>query len=416
MSFTLLKSIALGAALIVSTSFCTNLVAEEPIKIGLLTPKTGPLAGPGKQMEDGIRFFLKERNNTLVGKNIELIVADTAEQPALARTKAQELVERYGVQVLIGPLATTEMLAIDDYIRDDAKIPLISPSALAEDVTQRKPNPWLLRAVASTGQLVHPLGDYAGGTLGYKRIATVATDFAYGHEAVAGFQRVFEDNGGRVVQKIWVPITTSDFAAYIAQIKQDVDAVFVSFSGASATTFVRQYREYGLKGKLPFLSTESTVDESLLNQEGDDAIGIISGAIYSAAINTPENKAFVTTFRKEYGVEPGFYSAGAYVGGMFLEEALKEVKGDIEDKQALMRALRSAKLARSPRGALRVDEYGNPIANAYICKTERSDGRMQNTVIEVYPNQGQFWTYKPEEYLANPVYSRDYPPAKYIEK
>lgn len=102
---------------VAALSFATQqpaLAQSEPLRIGLLTVKTGALAGPGKQMEDGLRFFLKQRGNKLAGRPVELIVADTAGQPATARSKAQELVERSKVQVIIGPLASTELLAIDD--------------------------------------------------------------------------------------------------------------------------------------------------------------------------------------------------------------------------------------------------------------------------------------------------------------
>ena len=396
-------------------TFATAVAQEQALKIGFLTPKSGPLAGPGKQMEDGVRYFLNERNNILAGRKIELIVADTAGQPAMARSKAQELVERDQVQVIIGPLATTELLAIDDYIKE-AKVPLISPSALAEDVTQRNVNPWLLRATASTGQIVHPLGDYAANAGKYKRVATITTDWAYGYEAAAGFQRVFEDNGGKVVQKIWVPLKVSDFAAYITQIKLDADAVFASFSGASATGFIRQYREYGLKGKLPLLATQSTVDESLLKDMGDDAIGVTSSGIYSAAIDTPTNKAYVAGFSKAFGVDPGFYSTGAYVAGLFLEQALKTTQGKTEDKPALMKALRGAKLADSPRGPLAIDEYGNPLCDIYIRKAERVGDRIQNTTVKVYKDQSQFWTFDPKEFLANPVYSRDFPASRFLQQ
>jgi branched-chain amino acid transport system substrate-binding protein len=385
----------------------------EPLRIGLLTVKTGPLAGPGKQMEDGLRFFLKQRDNTIGGRPVELIVADTAGQPAAARNKAQELVERNKVQVLIGPLASTELLAIDDYVKD-AKIPIIVSSGLAEDLTQRAPNPWMVRATSTAGQISHPIGEYAAKTLGYKRVATIATDFAYGHEVTAAFQRVFEDNGGKVVQKIWVPPTATDFAAYVSQIRKDVDAVFASFSGASATGFIRQYAEYGMKAKVPLLATMSTVDESLLKDMGDNAVGIVSGAIYSAAIETTENKQFATAYRADTGFDPGFYSMGSYTAGLFLEEALKATKGRTDDRTALMAALRGVNIPVSFRGPISIDSYGNTVANSYIRITERKDGRTQNTVVKVYPRVTQFWTYDPKQYLANPVYSRDYPPAKYL--
>ncbi|SCX72517.1 ABC transporter substrate-binding protein [Variovorax sp. EL159] len=393
----------------------TALAQQEPLRIGLLTVKTGVLAGPGKQMEDGLRYFLKERSNLLAGRQIELVVADSVGQAAVARSKVQELVERSKVAVIIGPLASTEQLAIDDYVRE-AKVPSIMSSALAEDLTQRMVNPWMIRATGTSGQLAHPLGDYAAKTLGYKRIAIIATDFAYGHEVTAAFQRVFEDSGGKIVQKIWVPPTATDFAAYVTQIKKDIDAVYSSFSGASANAFVRQYAEYGLKAKIPLLASQTTVDESLLKEQGSNALGIISGAIYSAAIESPENQKFVAEFRAQTGAEPGFYSVGAYTAGLLLEAALKTTKGRTDDREALMRALRTARVEASPRGEIALDAYGNPVASSFIRKTERREGRLQNTVIKTYPSQSQFWTYDPKKFLADPVYSRSFPVAKNIEQ
>ena len=171
----------------------------EPIRIGFLTVRSGALAAGGRQMEEGIQLFLKERNNMIAGRKVELTIADTGGNPAGAKTKTQELVERNKVHVIIGPLAAFEAIAIDDYIRQ-AQIPTESCSAAAEDLTQRKANPWFVRTSSSSGQPNHPLGEYAAKTLGYKRIAIIADDFAYGHETAAGFQRVFEDNGGKVVQ------------------------------------------------------------------------------------------------------------------------------------------------------------------------------------------------------------------------
>lgn len=405
----------LAGALCFGVFLPAALAQTEPIRIGLITVKTGPLAGPGRQMEDGMRYFLKERNYTLAGRKVELVVADTAGQPATARNKAQELVERNKVDVLVGPFAATEMLAIRDY-PGEAKVPLIVNNALAEDLTQRMHSPWILRATGTSGQLMHPLGEYTVKTLGYKRVALIATDFAYGHEAMGAFQRVLEENGGRVVQKIWVPPTASDFAGYISQIKTDVDAVVASFSGSSATGFMRQYSEFGLKGKLPLVVSHSTVDEPLLPEEGEGAVGVISSGMNSAALDTPANKAFVAGYRKETGADPGYSAVGSYVAGLFLESALKTTGGKTADRQALAKALRSAKLASSPRGPLQVDDYGNPVGEIYIRKVERINGKLQNTVIKTYPNQTQFWTYDTKQFLAAPVYARDWPQSKFLEK
>jgi len=384
----------------------------EPIRIGFLTVRSGALAAGGKQMEEGIQLFLKERNNTIAGRKVELVIADTGGNPAQAKTKVQELVERSKVHVVIGPLAAFEAIAIDDYIRQ-TRTPTVSCSAAAEDLTQRKPNPWFVRTVGTSAQPNHALGEYAAKTLGYKRVAIIADDFAYGHETAAGFQRTFEDNGGKVVQRLLPPLNVPDYGSYIAQIKRDVDAVYAGFAGANGFRFLRQYREYGLK--LPVLGSMTTADEGILRQMGDEAIGVVSGGWYSAAIDSPENKRFVAAVNKEYGADPGYYTLGAYSAGALVEAAARALKGKVEDKDAFMKALRNPGTVRDPRGEWKLDEYGNPVMPAYIRKVERRDGKLVNTVVKTYPAVSQFWTYDPKQFLANPVYSRDFPPAKNLE-
>src|SRR5437870_9938740 len=186
----------------------------KPVRMGLLTVKTGPLATGGIQMEQGTIRFLKDRNYTLAGRKVELVVADTGGNPAGTKTKTQELVERDNVDMILGPLAAFELLAITDYTAQ-AKIPILSLAA-AEDMTQRRPNPYFVRASATSSQTMHPLADYAAKELKLKRVITIADDFAFGHEQMAGFQRVFEDAGGRVVKKLWPPLVTPDYTPYTA--------------------------------------------------------------------------------------------------------------------------------------------------------------------------------------------------------
>src|SRR5262249_16028726 len=146
-----------------------------PFKIGLLTVKTGQLAQGGLQMEQGISIFLKEKDNTLGGVKVELIVADTGGNPPGAKTKAQHLSGRDKVDVILGPLAAFELLAITDYVREQST-PLISLAA-AEAVTQRKANPFIIRPSATSAQCCHVMGDYASKELKYKRAATISEDF-----------------------------------------------------------------------------------------------------------------------------------------------------------------------------------------------------------------------------------------------
>jgi branched-chain amino acid transport system substrate-binding protein len=410
------KLLSLGAfALAVSFSLSAHAEAGGPIKLGFLTVKSGALAAGGKQMEDGLRLFLKERNNMVAGRKVELVVADTAGQPAITKTKAQELVEKDKVDVIIGPLAAFEALAIDDYIRR-AQVPVISPSAAAEDLTQRKPNPWFVRAVGTSAQPSHAMGEYAAKELKYKKIAIVADDFAFGHEIAAGFQRTFEENGGKVVQKLWSPLNVADYGSYIGQIRPDVDAVYAAFAGGNGIKFVKQYNEYGLKGKIPLLGAMTTVDEGIMKSMGDEAVGIVSNGWYTAALDNPNNKRFVQAINKETKDDPGYYTVGAYGAALMMEQALKTVNGKVEDRNAFMAALRNVQVPNDPRGEVRLDALGNPVMDVYIRKVERKNGKLVNTVVKTYPAVSQFWTYEKKDFLANPVYSRDYPVAKNIEK
>src|SRR5215210_4717028 len=299
-----------------------------PITVGFLTIKSGPLASGGLQMEQGVLAFLKQRNNQIAGRPVELQTADTAGNPAQARTKTQELVERLNVNVLIGPLAAFEALAIDDYIRT-SQTPILTVAG-AEDMTQRKANPWLVRPSCTSAQTSHPVGDYAAKDLKYRRVAVLGDDFAFGHECVAGFQRVFEDNGGKIVQKLFTPLNAPDYGTYISQLKPNLDAVFTAHAGSNGFKFIRQLREYG--NKVQILGGFTPVDESLLQQMGDDALGAITGNWYSAQLEFPGNKKFVEGIQREFKVDPGVYAAETYLCLEVLEQAVKDAGGKVEDK------------------------------------------------------------------------------------
>jgi branched-chain amino acid transport system substrate-binding protein len=380
-----------------------------PFKIGLLTVKTGPLAQGGIQMEQGIATFLKEKNNTLAGRKIELISADTGGNPAGAKTKAQEVIERDNVNVILGPLAAFELLAITDYVRD-RETPLIS-SAAAEDVTQRKANPFVIRPGATSAQCCHVMGDYAAKDLEYKTAITISEDFAFGYEQMAGFQRVFEDDGGRVIKKLWPPLVTPDYTPYIAQIK-DTDCCFNGFAGSNPVKFMRAYADLGVKASIPLLAGFTAMDDALLKSLGDEAVGVVSAGWYSASFDSPSNKRFVAGMEKDFGVLPGVYSAGTYIAGQCVEAALEKSGGNADDRKAFAATLHKVQLTDTPRGAFHFDDLGNVVGTVFIRKCERRDGKLTNTVIKTYPNVSQFWTYGEQAFLANPVYSRDYPPAK----
>src|SRR5258708_981018 len=230
----ILRFISLAAAAVTLASPLPGAAQGEPLRLGFLTVRTGPLAAGGAQMEQGILLFLKERNNAIAGRKVELSIADTGGNPAQAKTRTQELIERNRVHAIIGPLATFEALAIDDYIKQ-AQVPLITPTSAAQkDLAQQKLNDYVIHAMGTAAQPMHVLGEYAAKQLGIKRIATIADDFTYGPEGTSRFQTAFEANGGRVVQKLWPPLNVPEYSAYVRQIKPNVDGVYAGFAGINA--------------------------------------------------------------------------------------------------------------------------------------------------------------------------------------
>ena len=412
MSFNRRRFIQATGAAALTTIPLVGRAQAAPLRLGLMTVKTGPIASGGIDMERALEQFLKERSYTLAGRKVELFVADGASNPAQTRTKIQELAERDRIHVMIGPLDTASALAADDYIRQ-AQLLTLSVAA-AEDMTQRKPNPWFTRGTSTSSQSAMPLADYAAKTLKYKRMVVIADDIAYGHEMCAGFMRVFEENGGKVVQRLFPPIAVPDYGTYLAQLKTDVDGIFLGFAGSNGFRFLRQMNEYGLLKKVTPIGGMTALDEAVLRNMGDEALGIVTACWYSAEIDNPINQKFAAAFRAQWKYDPGFYAAATYTEAAVLEATLGQIKGNAEDKAAFMKAVRAIKVDTC-RGPVRFDQYGNVVGNVYIRKVARKEGRLVNTVIQTYPNVSQFWTYKPDEFLKNPVYSRDFPPAKNLE-
>ena len=388
--------------------FPTPAIAQAaPFKLGLLTIKTGPLAQGGIQMEQGVQTFLKQKNNTMGGRKVEFFSADTGGNPAGTKTKAQELVERDKVDVILGPLAAFELLAITDYIAQ-AKTPLMSLAA-AEDMTQRRPNPYFLRASASSAQAMHPMADFSAKELKLKRVVTISEDFAFGYEQMGGFQQTFEDNGGKIVKKLWPPIVTPDYTPYLAQIS-DCDGVCHGFAGSNPLRFLKQYAAAGLK--YPVVTGETGGDDALLHSFGDEAVGMISCCPYTADLENESNKRFIADMEKDFKVLPGFYAAGLYVNCQVVEAGLQKTGGKSDDKEALMAALKSVSLTDTPRGAIKFDHLGNVVGDFFIRRVEKANGKFINKTIKTYHNVSQFWTYDEKKFLAQPVYARDYPPLK----
>jgi branched-chain amino acid transport system substrate-binding protein len=408
---TFMAATAAGAAA-ATFKFPTPAIAQgAPFKLGLLTVKTGGLAQGGIQMEQGVLVWLKQHGNKMAGRKVEFFSADTGGKPAGTKTKAQELIERDKVDVILGPLAAFELLAIDDYIKEH-KTPTLSLAG-ADDLTQRRPNPYFLRPSATSSQAMHVMGHYAAKEMGKKRAITIDWDFAFGYEQEGGFQAAFEKDGGCVVNKLWTPLGTPDYTPYIAQIK-DCDVVCQGFPGGVPLRFLKQYANFGLK--FPLVTGETGGDDALLHAFGDEALGQMSSCPYTLDLDTDANKKFAAAMVKEFKTVPGFYAAGLYVNCDVVNAGLEATGGKTDDKEKFMAALKAVKLKDTPRGPISFDHLGNVVGNFYVRRCEKMKNpyglKLWNHTVKTYENVSQFWTWPEKEFLAHPVYSRNYPPLK----
>jgi branched-chain amino acid transport system substrate-binding protein len=410
-----LGPVLLGSAVALGVSATAN--AEE-LRIGFLAPTTGIFAQIGKDMVDGFKMYLDEHNNKLGGADVKFIVEDEQGKPDTAVTKAKKLVLQDKVHMFIGGLLASTGYALAP-VSTAEKTLYISSVAAADDLTQRDlpKYPYFIRTSWTSSQPSHPFGQWACDQ-GIKTVATIGSDYAFGYEVVGGFQRAFEACGGKVIQKVWVPLSAKDFGPYIPTLKQNADRIFSLMVGPAALQFPKQLRASGYTKAL--IGGGVSYDEFVLPSMGDEVIGHIAPLHYSAALDTPKNAAFVKSYRSKFGKVPSYYSENNYTTAQMIDEVIKKNNGKFPGAEEFIKQLSAMKFD-TIRGPVSFDEMRNPVQNIYIKKVEKKKmfgypkDELWNTVIKTYPNVGQFGQFKKAEFLATPVYGRDYPPCKFCE-
>ncbi len=409
-------TLLLGSLLTIGLSLATQAQADE-LRIGYIAPVTGIFAQVGKDMVNGFQLYLDEHGGKLGGADVKFIVEDDQGKPDTGVTKAKKLILQDHVHMFIGGLLASSGYALAP-VSTAEKTLYISSISSADDLTQRQLSkyPYFLRT-SWTSSLPHqPLGQWACDQ-GYKTAVAIAADYAFGYETVGGFQKVFEDCGGKVIQKIWPPLGTKDFGPYIPTMKK-ADIIFTTMVGPMALQFPKQLRAAGNKTQI--VASGVSYDEFVLPFMGDEVIGDVSALHYSAALQTPENEKFVKAYRAKYGKVPSYYSENNYTTAMWIDEAMKKAGGKYPGPEQFIKLVEGIKL-NAPRGPVELDDMRNPIENVYIKKVEKKKmfgypkDELWNVVIKTYPHVSQFWTYGKEKFLKQPVYSRDFPPCKFCE-
>ena len=400
------------AALAAAIGLGASVVAQAqsgPIKIGFLIPLTGPLATPGKDMQDGFSLFWEQAKYTAGGRKVEIITADTTCNPDQALTQARRMVHQEKVHFMVGTLCGHEGPAVAQ-VSKETGVPLVMDTAGADAVTKWDRTPTVVRTAVSASQIGHPWGEYMYRELGLRNVTFIGQDYTWGHEVTLGAVKTFTDLGGKVAKIIWNPIGTKDYGPTIAGIPADSDGVSAVVVGVDRARLFEAWFNFGMDKKKKIYGGY-WMHQDALPQMDDRAIGLIGNSLhYAAGLDTPENKAFSTAFAAKYKRLPSWFAESAYTAGLWSKTAVDAIKGKVEDRTAFLNAMRAAKI-RAPRGPLSLDAYDNPVQNVYISKIEKIKHPvlgelLTNVPIKTYPAVSQFWTWKPEEYLKQGPYKR----------
>ncbi len=369
-------SLALAAALLATTAS-----AQEPFRIGLIIPLTGGQASTGKQLDNAVKLYMRQNGDTVAGRKIEVLVKDDAANPDNTKRIAQELIVNDKVQLIAGFGITPTALAAAP-LATQAKIPEVVMLAGTSVITER--SPYIVRTSFTLAQSSTIIGDWAAKN-GIKKIATLTTDYAPGHEALQFFKARFTAGGGEVLDEIKVPLHNPDFAPFLQRVKDaKPDAIFVFVPGGQGGNFMRQFSERALdKAGIKVIGPGDVMDDDLMGSMSDTALGTVTAHMYSAAHDSALNKSFVAAYKAAFSSRPGFVAVGGYDGIHLIYEALKKTGGK-SDGDALVAAMKGMKW-ESPRGPISIDpDTRDIVQNIYIRKVEKRDGELYNIEFQTF--------------------------------
>jgi branched-chain amino acid transport system substrate-binding protein len=405
---TLIRTMAAAA---VAAAFTVPAVAQQPpVKIGVLATLEGPFAAGGADGMRGAELAVRERGGVVAGRRIELIKASSDARPDVAVNAVRKLVEQDKVDIVVGPLSGGEGIAVKDYSKTQPQVTIINGSSGAQATTLVNPSENFFRFNTDGAQWMVGLGSEAL-KRGYKRVMIIAEDYAFPYSQVQGFMTEFCRLGGRVPIKAWVPLGGKDYSSVIARIPKDIDALLVILGGADAVNFLNQYEAAG--GDKPMIGGSITVSQDVLNYRGkrrESLVGTLAAGPIADSIDTPEFKAFVASYRKNFPdgyPSPGLFALNYYINMKAALDALEAVKGDLSDGHKKFRQTLSTMTLKTPVGDIRLDSNRQAIGTTFITEVVRDEkGGLYNRVVRAIPNVDQTLGLKPSEFQ---IGSRDVP-------
>jgi branched-chain amino acid transport system substrate-binding protein len=368
------------------------LAAEGPIKIGVLLPFTGVGAYGAEQCRLGFEMGLGESSYQAAGRKIELIVEDTAGEPPVTVSKARKLIEKDHVDIFYGPWFEHTALALKGVVSHWGR-PVIFPMAATLKRTKEIPNSFNFSYTVQN--ITAPFAKYAYEKLGYKRAILAGSDYAWGRACVDAFAEGFKRAGGTIVEDVYVPLGTMDMSPYLDKIRaraSDADFLWDFVIVADGVRFHRQFFESGLQKSLKRFSTGDVMTTTLLGETGLACVGSYAGYSWLPEVDIPASKKFITNFEKKYpGKAADWFAASGYEGAKIILTVLENIKGKVEDKKGLVKAMATVVVQPENniyrQGKLTFDpKYRAPIVDDYVAKIVEENGKAKRQVIDVIKN------------------------------
>jgi len=355
------------------------LAQQGKLKVGLMLPYTGTYAALGNAITNGFKLAIAENGGKLGDRDIEYFTVDDESDPAKAPENINKLIKRDNVDVVVGTVHSGVALAMAKVARD-TKALLVIPNAGADEITGPLCSENVFRTSFSNSQMGIAMGKVMADQK-KKTAVTITWKYAAGEESTGGFKESFEAGGGKVVKQLTLPFPQVEFQPLlteIASVKPDV--VYAFFAGAGAVKFVKDYAAAGLNKTIPLVGPGFLTDGTL-EAQGDAAQGMLTTLHYTDDLDNPKNKAFKAAFEKAYKAEPDVYAMQGYDAGQLLAAGLKAVNGDVSKRDALIKAMESAKI-ESPRGPFALSKAHNPVQDFYLRKVEGKENKAIGVAIK----------------------------------
>jgi branched-chain amino acid transport system substrate-binding protein len=364
--------------------------AGDTIKIGFFATLEGTYTSLGEDGQHGFDLALQQHHNMAGGKKLEIIRGSSDASPDSALRAARKLVEQDKVDILIAPLSGAEGIAVHDYAKGQPQVTFINGCSAALETTYVNPAPNFFRFNLDGAQIHKGLGQYIYNVKHYKKIATIAEDYAFTYTQVFGLALDYCPAGGQITKRLWVPLGTKDFASYIPQLlSEDVDAIYLGLGGADALNFLNQYQQAG--GHAHLIGGSIMIDQTVLASKGkakDALIGVPSATHWADTWDDPHWQAFVKDFQNaSKGARPGFCAVNYYDATNAVLQALDKVNGDLSDGHKKFRAALASLVLDAPNGQIKLDENRQAIGTVFVTEVVKDKkGDLVNKVVKIVPN------------------------------